>query len=176
MQLHTDKTAFGTFKVPDREVEIMNAEHHFRNEHGEAIPGQETIEYRAWQSMKDRCENPNATKFEHYGGRGIQVCERWKEFKNFLADVGRRPKNKTSLGRINNDGDYEPGNCEWQTNLQQGRNTRRVRLTLVRAREIRTLYGQGHTQWDLADQFKVGRSTIQRVVTNRCWREMVICN
>jgi hypothetical protein len=148
----------------------MNAEHHFRNEHGEAIPGQETPEYRAWQAMRNRCGNPNSPKFKDWGGRGITVCARWQNsFSDFLFDMGRRPENKSSLGRIDNNGHYEPANCEWQTDLQQGRNTRRIRLTLAMVREIRMLYRKGHTQWDLAHEFKVGRSTIQRVVTDKAW-------
>lgn len=80
--------------------------------------------YQTWATMKQRCYNPKAFKYPHYGARGIKVCERWlKSFPNFLEDMGDRPKGHT-LSRINNDKDYEPNNCEWQTHSDQNRNRR----------------------------------------------------
>jgi hypothetical protein len=79
-----------------------------------------TPEYKAWQSMKQRCLNENNASFPRYGGRGIAVYERWLEsFQVFLSDMGPRPSAKHSLGRINNDGNYEPTNCAWQTSVEQ---------------------------------------------------------
>jgi len=79
--------------------------------------------YRIWQAMLTRCRNPNVSCAKDYSGRGISVCERWHEFENFLADMGEAPK-KHSIDRINNDGNYEPGNCRWATRHQQASNTR----------------------------------------------------
>jgi hypothetical protein len=81
-------------------------------------------EYNVWCSMRKRCRNPNSDDFGRYGGRGIAVCARWDRFDNFLADMGRRPSPKHSLDRIDNDGDYEPGNCRWVTSKEQMRNRR----------------------------------------------------
>lgn len=78
--------------------------------------------YNSWQTMKQRCLNPNAPNYHRYGGRGITICESWiRSYDNFFADMGDRPEG-TSIDRINNNGNYEPANCRWATALEQGRN------------------------------------------------------
>lgn len=77
--------------------------------------------YRLWSMMLDRCRNPDNRSYARYGGRGIQVCERWQLFDNFYADMGDRPAG-LSLNRIDNDGPYAPWNCEWATDITQARN------------------------------------------------------
>lgn len=82
-----------------------------------------TPTYVAWSGMMHRCANPANPRFSHYGGRGIRVCERWHDFMNFLEDMGPKPPG-LSIDRINNDGNYEPGNCRWATAQQQSANRR----------------------------------------------------
>lgn len=88
----------------------------------------ETSEYRIWHGMKWRCRNHPS-----YVGRGIKVCDRWRDsFEDFLADVGRRPTPKHTLDRLDNDGNYEPGNVAWRTYAEQNRNRRpQLRKTCV---------------------------------------------
>lgn len=84
-----------------------------------------TREYQTWADMKGRCFNTNHNQYKDWGGRGITVCERWKDsFINFYNDMGNKP-HKMSLERINNDGNYEPSNCKWATQSEQNKNQRR---------------------------------------------------
>lgn len=91
--------------------------------HGDGARGKVKKEYRAWLCMKDRCMNPNNSDYARYGGRGIKICTQWQySYPTFLIDMGRAPSKKHSLDRINNEGNYEPGNCRWATQKQQVNN------------------------------------------------------
>lgn len=104
-----------------------------------------------WLQMKNRCFQPNIPDYENYGGRGITVCPRWMEFTNFLADMGIRPTGLT-IDRIDNNGNYEPGNCRWATCKTQNGNRRSSRKFTIRGIEGCLTH--------LAEHFGIGPSTV----------------
>jgi hypothetical protein len=86
--------------------------------HGHKTSGGESRTYRSWKKMLTRCYNPRHIGYKHYGASGVSVCDRWRDFRNFLADMGPRPTG-TTLGRILDMGDYEPGNVFYMTTAEQ---------------------------------------------------------
>jgi hypothetical protein len=96
-------------------------------------------EWYAWKDMLRRCSDPGAVGWKNYGGRGIKVCRRWMGaggFDRFLADMGPPPSPKHTIDRMNNDGPYDPSNCQWATRRQQAQNSRRVREVSWKGRKL----------------------------------------
>jgi hypothetical protein len=91
--------------------------------HGHSSNRRHTRAYSVWHGMMSRCHNANHGAYEYYGGRGISVCQRWHRFEDFYADMGDPPDDR-SIDRINNEGNYEPGNCRWATVAEQLANRR----------------------------------------------------
>jgi hypothetical protein len=127
--------------------------------------------------MVRRCTNPASDDWLRYGGRGITVCSRWLRFDNFFADMGPCPDN-LSLDRINNDGNYEPGNCRWTTFEQQMRNRRsnsgerhtNARLSVDDVWAIRRLALDGATYRSIASAFGVSHANVGYIVRREAWR------
>lgn len=113
-----------------------------------------TPEYSSWANAKGRCFEPNGPGYARYGGRGITMCKEWSDgFAAFLRDMGPKPSSAHSLDRINNDGDYEPGNCRWATRIEQNNNTRRNSFIVVR--------GARMTVAEAARQFGIHQSCLR---------------
>ena len=95
---------------------------------------------KIWLCMQDRCYNPKNNSYHRYGGRGIRVCNRWRDsIHDFYSDIGPRPSPQHSIDRYpNNDGNYEPGNVRWATSKQQSRNTRRTKKVNLNGADVPT--------------------------------------
>lgn len=130
--------------------------------------------YFVWISMKNRCYSTNVKDYPNYGGRGITVCPEWKNdfmaFYNWAVENGynkglildRYPNNKT--------GNYEPSNCRWATPLSSARNTRKVKMNLVKARVARRLYNLfGFNTMEISKVFDVSYHTIYGLIKNGRW-------
>ena len=109
-----------------------------RDSKGAFLPihnGKRTKLYRVWSSMKERCANPNNKRFQRYGGRGISVCQEWLDFATFRAwSLASGYADGRTIDRVNNDGNYEPGNCRWTTRKEQNRNYSRNRMLTFRGK------------------------------------------
>lgn len=126
-----------------------------------------TREYHSWDAMKQRVTNPKARQFKNYGGRGVSICDRWmNSYSNFLKDMGRCPKG-CSLDRINNSGNYEPGNCRWATHIQQGGNKRTCRYI---TRDGKTMCASAWSR-----ETGIGRMTILRRLNNGLNPSIILC-
>jgi hypothetical protein len=113
-----------------------------------------TAEYRAWGSLVQRCTNPNSRNWRNYGGRGITVCERWRNsFADFYKDMGPRPTPVHQIDRIDNDGNYEPGNCRWATR-SENQDNRRNTIMLALNGELKSI-----TEW--CKELNISKSTVQ---------------
>jgi hypothetical protein len=119
-------------------------------------------EYKAWCHIKDRCHNPTNKSYARYGGRGIVVCDRWRDnFETFLADMGPRPSSRHSIERVNNDGPYSAENCRWATPTEQNNNKRSNKHVEA--------FGRRQTLAQWARELGVGYSMLQQRIYRQKW-------
>lgn len=106
-----------------------------RTTHGTTANDASPPTYNTWVNVTQRCTNPKVKCWANYGGRGITICDRWRDFANFLADMGERPDGM-SIERVDNDGDYCPENCIWSDRKTQGRNKRDTVYITIRGERL----------------------------------------
>jgi hypothetical protein len=128
--------------------------------HGHCASGRTSSTYLTWASMVKRCRNPKAKDYHYYGGRGINVCNRWLKFENFLEDMGEKPQGRT-LDRINNEQGYNKRNCRWITH-KENCNNRRNSDHITHNGETRSL-----SQW--AEKVGISQPTLWRRIYQRGW-------
>jgi len=109
-------------------------------------------EYQSWKSMHARCLDQKHKRYKYYGGRGITICDRWKEFKNFMLDMGRKPDPKFTIERNDVNGNYEPGNCKWISRKDQGRNRQNSVYVVYEGRKLLLI--------DLVEELGLSRSVV----------------
>jgi hypothetical protein len=119
-----------------------------------------TSAYWRWRAMIQRCTNPKNSQWTSYGGRGIAVCERWRTFENFYADMGDPPPGM-SLDRIDVNGNYEPSNCRWATFSRQARNLRKTPML--------TFNGETLPLIDWAERLGINFRTLHSRLKKRGW-------
>ena len=131
-----------------------------------------TPEYNTWYAMKARCYNKNNNRYKYYGGRGIIVCERWRNsFMTFLKDMGLKPFAKAQIDRIDNDGNYELSNCHWTTCAENVRHRSTTKLTMHKIHEIRIKHKTGEASYRrLATIYGVDFTTIADIIKHKTWR------
>lgn len=123
-----------------------------KTKHGHAKRNHVSKTFEAWRRMLNRCQNPNCKEYNYYGGRGITVCDHWRNsFENFLADMGEKPKG-LSIDRIDNNGNYCPENCRWANSKEQA-NNRRSNIQLSYNGKTQNI-----SQW--ADELGLARGTV----------------
>lgn len=131
--------------------------------------------YMAWLHARQRCRNPRDASYKNYGGRGVHFCEIWDDFVLFAVYMGPRPAGAT-LDRINNDGNYEPGNCEWASYKTQARHTQKNKLTAALVSAIKTEHIPGKNRRErgntalLARKYGIHKNTILAAVRGEIWK------
>jgi len=125
-----------------------------------------------WHNMIRRCYDVKCDAFHNYGGRGITVCEAWRNsFEAFKRDMGPRPSHCKFIDRIDNDTGYQKGNCRWVTVLESNRNKSNVKLDMDKARVVRSACGAGVSRKAMATYYGLTTGAIVHVLSGKTWRD-----
>lgn len=131
-----------------------------------------TRTYIAWVEARKRCHSPQNQRFSYYGGRGILVCDRWREsFELFLADMGECPPGLT-LERLDNERGYELGNCVWASKKDQSRNRRCNKANPEIVRQIRKMVAAGDSRSLIAGEYGMSLANVEAIVMRRTWSDI----
>lgn len=128
--------------------------------------------YKRWHQLKRRCLDEKCTSYNYYGGRGITICEDWKEFINFKDWALKNGyKENLQIDRVDNNGDYTPENCRFVTPEENIRNSRITKLNYDIAEEIRMVHAKGElTKTKIGLVFGISRNTVKLVVDGKAWK------
>ncbi len=142
-----------------------------RLRHGGARKGARSHEYRCWQAMKARCQNPNDKNYSRYGARGLAVCQRWSDdYELFLADMGPAPSPLHTIDRKDNFIGYSPENCRWATQEEQQQNRTNTKLDASKVADIRRRLAGGESVRSIALAHGVHRETVGYIRRGRTWK------
>lgn len=142
----------------------VSGEAHPKFQHGRS----RTREYQSWLHAKLRCTDKTDSQWPNYGGRGIRMCDEWLEsFTAFFEHVGKCPSRHHQIDRINNNGNYEPGNVKWSTRRQQARNRRTTKLTDAQVDEVYRRAVAGERTTDLANEYGIHQSYVSHIKRRR---------
>ncbi len=150
-----------------------------KSKHGDTKKGANGTLYNSWKAMKGRCYIPSNKRFAHYGGRGIRVCIQWHDYRNFKKwALANGHRNGLTIDRIDNDGHYEPGNCQWITRQENTVKGNKVNLmfSIAEANEIRKIYSSGKFAFKrIAKAYGCSKASISRIVRRESYIEEAVC-
>ena len=134
-----------------------------------------SLEYEIWCGIKQRCFNPDNKTYLNYGARGITMYKEWVyNYQAFLDYVGPKPFKNATIDRIDNDGNYEPGNVRWATYTKQARNTRKTVLNIPLVKRIKTMIKNGLSNKEISNLTGINRTTIYNVRVGNTWKDVEI--
>lgn len=127
---------------------------------------------RVWYNIINRCTNDSNPYYQHYGGRGIEVCDEWKNFETFYEWAKDKHEEGLQIDRIDNDGNYCPENCRFVTPAVNSQNSRRTKMTIDEVKELRKRYENGEKLSEIADDYPVSYAHCHAIVKRKCWQNL----